>query len=211
MKRKAKKKMHPGVAVLILLGSAGYTAKSLLGGKPADDGPQAPAEAPAVVDGASVDAPVTETNGRDLLIEFGSYEKGGPVECAFRTLVDVAPAAPSGESQPLVAAGEWEGEDPPSLQLGVVMVSDKSRRAVLGGHVVGVGDEVAGAVVTAITTTGVVLQWHGRRLSYALDGDVPLEFRAELARRSEKQAKGEATPEDGGDAATPEKHKDEVK
>lgn len=207
MKRKAKKGMHPGVAVVMLLGCGGIAAKSLLGSgaEVGDSSGAATNEVVAPVEGAEGEV-VGVVGGRDLLLEFGSYEKGGPVNCAFRVLADVAPAAPAGETQDFGSGREWEGEDPPQLHIGVLMVSDKLRRAVVAGRVVGIGDEVAGGVVTAITTSSVITQWNGRRLTYDLDSDVPREFRSELARRLERERADD--PEAGAAASKP---KDEVK
>ncbi|MBL8731237.1 MAG: hypothetical protein JNN13_02580 [Planctomycetes bacterium] len=207
MKRKAKKGMHPGVAVLMLLGCGGIAAKSLFGSaaEVVDAGASPANEVVAPVEGADVEVPGAGS-GRDLLLEFGSYEKGGLVNCAFRVLADVAPAVPAGETQAYGGDREWEGDDPPQLHIGVLMVSDKSRRAVVAGRVVGIGDEVAGGVVTAITNSSVITQWNGRRLTYDLDSDVPREFRSELARRLERERADD--PEAGAAAS---KHKDEVK
>ena len=138
----------------------------------------------------------TEPVWRDLLIEHGSYDGASQERQAFSVMSNAAVgAAPGGE-----AAGRWIGAAPPLLRLGVVMVSEKSRRAVLGGVVVGVGDLISGGNVLAIEPGTVRLGWQQRQLTYDLENEVPREFRTEHARR--RRERQEASDLDEGNAAT---------
>lgn len=193
MKKARKKGLNPVVAVLFLVVSGGIAAHQLLGGGSLG------ARLPALVGGggdptamppdenAVADASATpQIPWRDLLAVHGSFDRRTAVRRAFSLLADVASttaAAPGGESQP-VETGRWTGADPPSLQLGVVMLSESSRRAVLGGRVVGVGDVVSDGRITAIERGTVTVKWASRTLTYDLDGPFPREFRAEQQRRA---------------------------
>lgn len=120
----------------------------------------------------------------DLLAEFGSYDRQTPVRPAFCSFVGAESelAMPAGET--VAAAIGWVGADPPELRLGVVMVSRDARRAVLGGQVVGVGDEVGGVRIRGIDDDHVVGTWGARTLTYDLLDGWPREFRPELERRT---------------------------
>jgi len=191
--KKAKKKgLNPIVAVLFLVISGGIAARQMIGiGGLGASLPQLvggdadllsmPPDEDATADGA----PADQVQWHDLLAVHGSFDRKAPVRMAFSVLADSAStaAAPGGEMQ-RVEAGRWIGEDPPTLQLGVVMLSESSRRAVLGGRVVGIGDAIAEGRITAIERGTVSLKWGGRTLTYDLDGPLPREFRAEQQRRS---------------------------
>ena len=198
-RRKTKKKgMHPAVAVLVLVGCLGFSVKSIsssVGQTAAGD----------IVGLMGLDAgdvieiedeqQLEDIQWYDLLAEFGSIERSQPVRLAFAVVTSEQPvgAAPFGETAPAIR-GNWTGDTPPFLRLGVVMVSAKSRRAVLGGTVVGVGGAIAGSAVQAIEPGVLRLQWRRRELTYDLDSEVPREFRAENARRLlEQQAAGEVS------------------
>lgn len=189
-KGKQKKGMNPVVAVLFLVVSGGVAARQLLG--PTGLG----GALPSLVGGSAADAmplgseategekaaePVQWT---DLLAVHGSFDRSKPVRVAFSTLAEVSAvaAAPGGETM-AVDATRWRGDDPPSLRLGVVMISAGSRRAVLGGQIVGIGDAVATGKVVAIEAGTVVLRWQDKNLTYDLDDAQPREFRAEYLRR----------------------------
>lgn len=188
--RPKKKGMNPVVAVLILLASVGFAAKSLMGTL----GGEAAEFADLIGLGEGEDDPelfdtqeASEIAWRDLLAEYGSYDPGTPVRPAFSVMAASMPASPVGET-----SQRWIGDAPPSMRLGVVMVSEKSRRAVFGGAVVGVGESVAGGVVAAIEPGLLRLDWRQRSLTYDLDSEVPREFRAEHARRLEAQQEAAA-------------------
>lgn len=198
-KGKQKKGMNPVVAVLFLVVSGGVAARQLLGPTGLGDA------LPSLVGGGAADAlplgaedsqgekvaePVQWT---DLLAVHGSYDRTRPVRVAFSTLAELAAvaAAPGGETMASDAA-RWRGDDPPSLRLGVVMISAASRRAVLGGQIVGIGDAVAAGKVVAIEAGTVVLRWQDKNLTYDLDGAQPREFRAEYQRRQAEAQ--ESTP-----------------
>lgn len=122
--------------------------------------------------------------GVDLLLQHGSWQSTTPVRMAFASLTTAAAAAavPAGETAP-VSNRQWIGADPPTMHVGVVMVGDSVRRAVIDGRVVGLGDTVGRALIVAIDRDIVVATWGGKRLSYDLENDYPREFRAELKRR----------------------------
>lgn len=189
MKKAQKKGLHPVVAVLFLLVSGGIAAKQFAGGGISVGGlglaPAGSADDELALDGEQEQTTASAVRWRDLLAVHGSYGREAPVRMAFAALeaATARPAAPAGETRP-VADGRWVGEDPPSLQLGVVMVSAGSRRAVVGGRVVGVGDALGGGTVTSIERGHLVLSWSGRSLTYDLGDPQPREFREELARRA---------------------------
>lgn len=191
-KKKAKKGVHPAVAVLFLCVSAAVAARQLMGGG------GSPLLGTGPVDDAmpqdSVESGVTDAvHCGDLLFAHGSFDASKLVRVAFSALPQAAQAAaaPSVETRPL-ELGVWVGEDPPVLQLGVVMVSEASRRAVLGGRVVGIGDQIDKGEVMAIERGSVMLRWNGRVLTYDLEEQYPREFRSEVARR---RAKTESAPD----------------
>ncbi|MCA8977570.1 MAG: hypothetical protein KDC98_22795 [Planctomycetes bacterium] len=191
MKRR-KKKANPVVAVVFLLGAAALAANSLLGlGGSSESNSAASSEAIVMPD------PVDQLGGSsdegtvvwpDLLAAFGSFDRGTAVRVAFSLLEEAqtAAAAPAGEIATRTIL--WEGSDPPRARLGVVMVSAHSRRAVLGGQVVGIGGEAMGLVVKAIERDKVVATWGMRTLTYDLEDEWPQEFRAEQQRRAEAAA-----------------------
>jgi hypothetical protein len=196
VKQAKKKGLHPAVAVLFLLVSGGIALKQFVGGGLSVDGigimPGAPADDELALDGGESQAATGAVKWSDLLAVHGSYAREAPVRMAFASVeVAAGPAAPGGEIRPPVA-GHWVGEDPPTLQLGVVMVSAGSRRAVVGGRVVGIGDALAGGRVTAIERGQLVLAWGGRALTYDLEAPQPREFREELRRRASAGAQDAA-------------------
>ncbi|HEB54617.1 MAG TPA: hypothetical protein ENI87_15315 [bacterium] len=191
--RAKKKGLGPVKALAILLfcgGIAVWRLLPMLGGQPR--GVPDTGSVPAAPEGLGVEDEVTmdaqEAEWSDLLAVYGSFDDSEPVRLAFSVLAgpDVN-AAPLGETAH-GSASVWVGEDPPLQRLGVVMVSDRSRRAVFGGAVVGVGDEIAGGRVVAIEPGQLRLDWHGRELTYDLDDVAPREFRAERRRRAEQAA-----------------------
>lgn len=191
MSRKKKKGMSPAAALGLLVVAAGVAGWRLFPGSSSTGGG---AVADAIVidpeaEGAADPVAVAHAVGIDLLEKHGSWA-GASVRVAFSVLPGAAPqaAAPAGEIAHVVTY--WEGEDPPSLRLGVVMLSPVSQRAVLGGQVVGKGDVVQGATVTDIRPGVVTVQWNKRTLTFDLDDANPREFRAEAERRRKLQAEG---------------------
>lgn len=197
MTRRARKKgMHPAVALVFLLAGGGFAARSVLGslGPAAATGSQLSQQAYAVELPADAGADPA-VSGRDLLAVHGSYDRRSRVQLAFHRPADTTPPqAPVAEIAPTVD-GSWEGAEPPRLRVGVVLVSEATRRASLGGRIVGVGDRLGEAAVHEIERGRVVVAWRGRRLTYELDDDVPVEFRAELARREAEKKSATAEPE----------------
>lgn len=185
--RTNRKRLHPGVAVLLLAGAAVFAGKMLWRSAPQAVGGGAPIAGDLDPAGGEQ---VVETAGiewRDLLQAHGSEPADVRVRNAF-SLLDasaIVAAAPIAETSP-TPKGEWIGDDPPQLHLSVILVSNGSRRCVLDGKVVGVGDAVAGGRLVAIQRDLVRLNWHDFELTYDLDGDAPREFRAELSRRRRK-------------------------
>lgn len=192
--RKAKKKkgINPVVAVLFLGMSAAVAARQLLGGGEIAILGTGQAEEAMPSDGAPAQVE-DAVNCGDLLLAHGSFDHTKPVRVAFSTLAQVAQvaAAPGGETRS-ADFGAWSGDDPPMLQLGVVMVSEASRRAVLGGRVVGIGDKIDAGEVMAIERGSVMVRWKGRVLTYDLEEQYPREFRSEMVRR---RAKSESAPD----------------
>ncbi len=191
-RRKQKKGPSPLFAVCLLLVGAWVAARGLLGGGVVADplalGNQGSADG-AVPDEATggQDTDAESVPFVDLLHAFGSYQRGREVRLAFAAFEYPSFwAAPSGESG--AAFGRWVGEDPPLLRLGVVMVSEGARRAVLGGRVVGVGETFDACKVLTIDPGVVTVEWSGRRLTYDLQDESPREFRAEQAQRRAEQA-----------------------
>lgn len=202
MSRKSKQKkkgMHPAAAAVLFLVSTGIAARQFFPSHveqgfaaigdalSSDVDPDAEGE---TTDGETVDA----IAWKDLLAAHGSYDRAREVRLAFVQVPDLPPPAPIGESRPRPAT-KWDGQDPPQLALGVVMVSESARRAVLGGNVVGVGDEIAGGTVATIERGKVTVTWQGRTLTYDLSDDAPIEFRPERDRRlASKPASERANP-----------------
>lgn len=191
---KKRKGLSPAVAVLLLVvcgGGAWWSLSGSLSGPAADGG-----DAIATGDGDfDAEPEATEEGegeankpGRDLLAEFGSYERGKPVRMAFASLLDIAiQAAPAVETNASPGA-RWIGADPPTMQVGVVMVGESVRRAVVNGVVVGVGDNVGRSTVVGIERDAIHVVWGSRRLTYDLDNEYPREFRSEVQRRGAAQA-----------------------
>jgi len=204
MTRRKKKGMPPLLAFGMLAVGVGFVGWRLLPGSPAGggDSSQPIVTDPDMGEGEAVASVVAAAT--DLNEKFGSWSSN-PVRLAFSILAEAAPpaAAPAGEvSRPV----SWDGDDPPSLRLGVVMLSPGAQRAVLDGRVVGRGDVVKGAVVTDIRNGTVVVRWRARTLTYDLEDANPREFRAEAARRSKLQAE---RAEDGATGTTSDTHKQE--
>lgn len=213
-KKKVKKGLHPGFAALILLGSVAFVAMRLF-----DPNGEKSGLGIAGLLGDGDDQPVMPESSQtpevvwiDLLALHGSFDGESTVRMAFESVPEAqyVPAAPGGETATNAAEG-WEGEDPPLLRLGVVMVSSQSRRAVLGGTVVGVGDTISGGEVLSIEPGRLRLRWQRRQLTYDLDTEVPREFRTELNRRALEQLEGSqsASVEAGGDQPGKEQGKEE--
>ena len=203
-RRRAKKKgMSPTLAVVMLLASTAYVVFVL--GNPFGGGGVGDAGSFAALPADGMPEPqeaATEIVWRDLLAEFGSFDEQEGVRSAFSLLpeLDFVAAAPGGETA-LRVGMRWRGEDPPLVRLGVIMVSERSRRAVFDGMVVGVGDSVANGTVTAIEPGSLQLLWQERQLTYDLDGTAPREFRRELARRERERLEAEKSGERAANAA----------
>lgn len=123
---------------------------------------------------------------RDLVAEFGSYDGTTPVAEFLAALPtngshETPPAAPAGE----VAVGAWRGDAPPQLAIGVIFVGDGSRRAVVDGKVVGIGDKLGEARIERIERKGLLVEWRGRLLTYDFETTCPREYRAEAAKRKD--------------------------
>ncbi len=184
-RKRQRKGVTPGAALGLLVVCAGVAVFSLKGQFGGGGGSATTGE--TMVEDAEVDvgdAPADATApGVDLLLRHGSWNADQSVRMAFVSAVEAAvAAAPNGETAPS-AASRWVGADPPSMHLGVLMVGDAVRRAVVDGRVVGVGDTVGRSLIVAIERDTVTTTWGGKRLTYDLDGDQPREFRAELKRR----------------------------
>lgn len=187
MSRRTKKKgMSPAAAAALLLGCASVAWVSLrgqLGGAVADDAPAAQMVDHDPADDVVAESDATEKIGRDLLTEYGSWTPGTPVRMSFTTLIDAsATAAPLAETDSN-ANGRWIGKDPPAITVGVLMVGEASRRAVVNGNVVGLGDKIDRATVVAIERDAIAVTWGNKRLTYGLDSAYPREFQNELQRR----------------------------
>lgn len=202
-KRKQKKGMNPALAVCILLGSGAFVANSL--GLFGDDSAKELASLIGYDEGDDLELEDESQNEEirwtDLLAVHGSHDGDGDVRTVFAALPDagLVAAAPAGEMAP--TRDRWVGADPPELRLGVVMVSARSRRAVLGGEVVGVGESIGGGRVLSIEPGVVRLSWQSRVLTYDLDGPVPREFRAEKVLRG-AEAERDADQADGEGSGT---------
>lgn len=198
MSRRGKRKgLSPAIALGMLAacgGVAGWSVLQTFGGRaqtPDIGAPAAPELEPEDDGGAVADeGPL----GVDLLAVHGSWERSRSVRMAFASLVDIGVApAPMAETGGPTGV-RWVGPDPPVLHLGVVMIGDAVRRAVIDGAVVGIGDVVGRTTVVAIERDAVVVAWGTRRLTYDLEGDQPREFRAELQRRGGDKPASETEP-----------------
>lgn len=203
-RRKKKQGISPMLAIGLFAAGVAVAGRTLFGGDPESSSTPAaastdfdPTTAGPEADGTAAEEAAVKWS--DLLAVHGSFRAGREVRLAFSAFEYTSFwAAPGGES--VASYGRWTGEDPPLLKLGVVMISAASRRAVLGGRVVGVGDELDTVRVLQIEPGVVTVQWSGRRLTYDLDSDAPREFRGELAQRQVENKDGhEAAP---GAAAT---------
>lgn len=208
-RRKKKKGVHPVVALGLFVAASAVAGRAMLGGG-ADHGPDPSAvglDADPLADTEEVggDAADASVAWADLLAVHGSFRAGREVRLAFSAFEYPSFwAAPGGESG--ASYGRWTGEDPPLLKLGVVMISAASRRAVLGGRVVGVGDEFDAVRVLQIERGVVQVQWSGRRLTYDLDSDAPREFRGELAQRRVENKDGHEVAPGAPESVTPKEN-----
>ncbi len=185
MSKKQRKGVPPVVAVLMLVVGGAVAGNALL------DLGSSPAPVPFDPMGDDFDdedglndvlAGADAANWEDLLARHGSYAIGMPVRMAVTELAlqAIAPTPLAETGGPSVG---WRGTEPPQLQLGVVMLSDRADRAVLGGQVVGTGEEIQGFAVERIERGAVVGIWRGRVLTYDFENAWPREFRSELERR----------------------------
>ncbi len=191
-RKKVKKGINPVVAVLGFLVCAGFAAKSVLGTLGSADkllGGTSPTDdaMPEDLVSESGEQEKAAPKWTDLLAVHGSFNKASDVHLAFSVLVDAAIAAAPGGETGGAFGGAWIGDDPPMCKLSVVMVSSQSRRAVMNGRVVGIGDAIDKGQVTGIEAGRVTVQWNGRALTYDLDATAPREFRGEMARRQVEQ------------------------
>lgn len=132
---------------------------------------------------------------QDLLAVHGSFDPASDVLFAFALPVEGLPAAPAGETVSANPRG-WTGEDPPRLRMGVVMIGADTRRVVVDGSVLGLGDTLGQAEIVAIDAGHMRLRWRGRMLTYDLGGEWPLEFRAEAASREPAATRTASTGEE---------------
>jgi len=177
--------MHPMVAVGFLIVSVLVVVSRLFGGDPKAS-PEASGFDPDSMDPSLEGAEGGGSGilGVDLLAEHGSFDPEAEVHQAFSLIHEAAEllaARPQAETRPAVS--NWEGSDPPQMDLGVIMVSSGSKRAVLAGRVVGVGDEVMGVQVETIQRDRVITSWGLVKLTYELGDPCPIEFRSERDRR----------------------------
>jgi hypothetical protein len=198
-RRKKKKGLHPVVALGLFGAALAVAGRTFLGGEtslePSPSAAEGDFDPSAAAEDGGDQAEDAGVKWSDLLAVHGSFRPGREVRLAFSAFEYPSFwAAPGGESGSAYH-GRWTGEDPPLMKLGVVMISAASRRAVLGGRVVGVGDELDTVRVLQIESGVVYVQWSGRRLTYDLDSDAPREFRGELAQRQVENKDGvEAAP-----------------
>lgn len=206
MNRRRKKQtgVSPILAIGMFAAAVAVAGRTFFGSGPDSSLPSAPADSDfdPTTAGSGVAGSLAEevaVKWSDLLAVHGSFRSGREVRLAFSAFEYASFwAAPGGESG--ASYGRWIGEDPPLLQLGVVMISAASRRAVLGGRVVGVGDAFDAVHVLQIEPGVVTVQWSGRRLTYDLDSEAPREFRGELAQR-QVENKDAVEPAPGAAAA----------
>jgi hypothetical protein len=200
MKRK-KKGIPPAFAILFFVVSAGVAGYAMLG----QLNPRVGVTTSAGEVVGELPDPQAGSSGTmigepwpDLLAEYGSYDKATAVRAAFSSFAgaEFESAAPLVEGA--ASSTGWVGADPPELKLGVVMVSGDARRAVLGGQVVGIGEEVQGVRLRGIRRDHVVGIWGARRLTYDLVDGWPREFRPERARRAALALESETA---GGEGA----------
>lgn len=179
--------LHPAFAALALSLGLGVAGRSIFVAlRPPSAGA---ADVAANVD--DVSTPDAESSSsaaqewQDLLALHGSWDRTGDVQLVFASADQMTPArpAPAGEVA-VVSRDGWRGEPPPALRLGVVMLSGASRRAVLDGRIVGVGDRILDGEVTVIEAGMVVIRRGDRSLTYDFADTWPREFRAEAARRA---------------------------
>lgn len=212
MNRRSRKKkgVNPMLALVLFVAAVAVGGRTLLGGGTEASPPPATADVDfdPTTAGPGADGAVAEETAvkwSDLLAVHGSFRPGREVRLAFSAFEYTSFwAAPGGESGAVY--GRWTGEDPPLLKLGVVMISAASRRAVLGGRVVGVGDEFDAVRVLQIEPGVVTVQWSGRRLTYDLDSDAPREFRGELAQRQVENKDGHEAAPGAAAAVTPKEN-----
>lgn len=175
----------------LLLGAGIWVASASLfgssGAQPQSDTPPAweePLDEEAGADVADASGP-----GRDLVAEFGVYDGSDPVPACFAALPEAAavlvPAAPSGETAG--DAAKWTGDPPPQLVVGVIFVGERSRRAVVGGRVVGIGELLGEARIESIERKGLLVVWRNRLLTYDMQSPFPREYRATAQQRAGEQ------------------------
>ncbi len=203
--RRTKRRLGVGQALMLLAASAAGALWSMIGSASPNAAPDSgSATIEQVADDAdAAGSPAADESAhlmrQDLLAEYGSCAAGTRVRMAFATLLDVAiAAAPAAET---AAGRRWVGADPPVLQIGVVMVGEAVRRAVVNGVVVGVGDRIADATVVSIERDTIGVVQANRRLTYDFDNGYPREFRGELKRR------GTANAEITNPAAQPQENR----
>jgi hypothetical protein len=192
--------VHPVAAVVLLLASVAVVTRPLwseVAGESGSDDLLADGGGDLLLDAVAGEVAQVAPVAVDLLQIHGSYDRATPVRVAFVAPVDAVAvdAAPMVETAPL-PAGRWLGEDPPALQIGVVLIGGGTARAVVGGVVVGVGDRIGEARVVGIEAELLRVDWRRRRLNYELGSEWPREFRGELERRG-----GGAAAEPGTGAA----------
>jgi hypothetical protein len=188
-KTRAKKPQRSGPALLLLLACVSLATYRLkehwLDGSLAGLASGAGAVDDAWMPEQQAVAVAESENWVDLLAKHGSCNEGQVVPLVFRfhPATTAGNPAPVGEFHSAVQA-EWHDGDPPQVRIGVVMISEASRRAVIGNQVLGVGDVVAGGTVQRIERGSVEILWHRRTLTYELGEGFPIEFRSELAKRA---------------------------
>jgi len=121
----------------------------------------------------------------DLLAKYGSCNAGQMVPSVFRfhPASSAEASVPAGEVRTALQE-DWRDGDPPQVRIGVVMISESSRRAVIDNHVFGIGEDVAGGRVHRIDRGSVQILWNRRVLTYPLGDGFPVEFRSELQKRA---------------------------
>ncbi|MFO1078647.1 MAG: hypothetical protein U1E73_13060 [Planctomycetota bacterium] len=199
MSRRKRNGVHPALAVAMLIAGGGVALWQFSSfGRPATFGPSGEVLVGDLPDDATAGG-AGEAPGVDLLELHGSWS-GASVRLAFRAAAEAqaALAAPAGETAGAGVA--WIGDDPPTMRLGVVLISDASQRAVLDGRVVGIGDVLREAAITEIQTGVVRSKWRGRTLTYDLQDAYPREFRGEVERRRKLRAAAGDQPGDGAAA-----------
>lgn len=198
-KRREKRLTQQPWFAAVLLGAGLWVASASLFGSsaspPGIDTP--PAWEEPLDEAAGADVADASGPGRDLVAEFGVYDGSDPVPECFAALPEAAatvllPAAPSGETAG--DATQWTGDPPPQLVVGVIFVGERSRRAVVGGRVVGIGEVLGEARIESIERKGLLVVWRNRLLTYDMQSPFPREYRA----RAQQQA-GEQGNEASGD------------